>query len=381
MATSVLTVRERNVSGSFLSACRGILAIVVCFAHTWQKIVSPQFGDYGWEHAVFGISARVAVDMFYVISGWVIYYSISANIHRFGRFNPFDWYENRSFRILPPLLVSIAMTVAILVLVRGLHLDRVASPYGIVPFIYSYRPDDVAITIATFGFFGNLSGGVNGPLWSLAIEMQLYFLVCLCFWISERSRLALIFLLLIIAYRMSLDANYLLGYMSFFFGFAGSWLYQRSPRRGMSDLLLLAISFILIIGALLYLFYSYAVDNSYLDRLSQWGSVSIQLALSLGFAVYLYTGIVFSFPSLVERSGDFSYTLYIVHFPILILLSYIYYAYFPLLGSVSFICLLFVASSSLCIFISWRIGTWAERPKEQKSRFNKHVRNWRERRL
>lgn len=372
--------RERIVSGSYLNACRGILAIVVCFAHTWQKILSPQFGKYGWEHAVFGLSARVAVDMFYVISGWVIYYSIRSNVHRFGRFNPFDWYENRSFRILPPLFVSIAITAAIFVLIRGFHLDRVPSPYGIVPFIYSYRPDDVAITIATFGFFGNLSGGVNGPLWSLAIEMQLYFLVCACFWVSERSRMIFILLLLAIAYRMSLDANYLLGYMSFFFGFSASWLYQRNPLRNGYDNYLAVVSSLLILGAGFVLFYSYALDNTYLDRLAHWPSVFVQLALSLGFAAYLYKGVGYDM-SLFEKSGNFSYTLYIIHFPILIFLSYIYYTHLPMLDSVAFTCVLFAASSSLCIFIAWRIGMWAERPKEQKFWFNKHLQNWRERRV
>ncbi|QFY62023.1 acyltransferase [Rhizobium grahamii] len=378
MSGPVLMVRERNVNGSFLSACRGVLAIVVCFAHTWQKIVSPQFGNYGWEHAIFGLSARIAVDMFYVLSGWVIYHSISSNIGRFGRFNPFDWYENRSFRILPPLLVSVAIASVIFIVVRGFHMDRVPSPYRIEPFIYSYRPHHVAGSILTFGFFGNLTGGVNGPLWSLEIEMQLYFLACVCVCAFQRSKLALVILLVAIVYRTSLDANFLLGYGSFLFGFAASWLYERNPGRNRYDRLIAVVSVLLMGVAVFWMFFAYAVDVTYLDRLAEWRSVFTQLVLSFGFAAYLYKGVA-DHPFPFEETGKFSYTLYIIHFPILIFISYIYYRVFDILDNIPFMCVLFAISAGLCILVAWRISMWVENPKEQKLWFNMHVRKWRER--
>lgn len=79
------------VSSSTLDSIRGLLALIVCFAHGWQILINPQFGPYGWDHAAFGLFARYAVVAFYVLSGWVISYSVHANQLRFNTFNPSDW--------------------------------------------------------------------------------------------------------------------------------------------------------------------------------------------------------------------------------------------------------------------------------------------------
>jgi peptidoglycan/LPS O-acetylase OafA/YrhL len=355
------------VSGAFLNACRGILAIIVCLAHTWQKILSPQYGNYGWDHAIFGLLARLAVVMFFVLSGWVIYHSLRINHEKNGRFDVIDWYMSRISRIIPPLAVSILITAMIFVVVRIGQFDRVDSPFGIVPFVYAYRPDHVLMSILSFGFLSNnLSGGVNGPLWSLELEMQLYLLACICFLAYGFNRVLAALILLAIAWRTSVDPNYFLSYLAFGFGFFASALSARRPKLDAHDIYLGYASVVIMTSAFVYMFYAFASDHHYLDQLAEWNSVFAQTILAFGFAMFLYKGVKLKF-SAFESSGSYSYTLYIIHFPILIFLSYFVYSFYDFHQNVFYMVAAYFICASLCIYLARILGHKVERPKAFKA--------------
>lgn len=363
-------------SGSFLSACRGILAIVVCLAHTWQKILSPQYGSYGWEHAVFGISARISVDFFYVISGWAIFYSLWKNkVQNEFNFKYSDWIINRVSRIFPPICLFIFLDAVIFIIIRIFDLDGVNSIYGITPDIYYFRPHQTIIAILTLGFFGNLGGAVNGPLWSLALELQMYFISSICFYAFYRNRFLFIGLLVFAFARATLDANNLLAYSSFSFGFFASLITLNWIKRPNYAAILRFISYTVISSSTTILFFEYSENHQYLDMLANWNSVFVQIFAAFGFSLYLISGPKLGI-NIIEKAGNFSYTLYATHFPILIFISY--FVYRNPIAHNSWIGMLisYVTAAAFCVIIAASSARYVERPSYFKIIIQRYLKKY-----
>jgi peptidoglycan/LPS O-acetylase OafA/YrhL len=86
----------------------------------------------------------------------------------------------RFARIYPPLLFSVALTVSMALILRALGLDHyLGKTPDLTRESFSYLDNirDVERALLTFGFRGGLTGSSNGPLWSLALEMQAYVVV------------------------------------------------------------------------------------------------------------------------------------------------------------------------------------------------------------
>jgi peptidoglycan/LPS O-acetylase OafA/YrhL len=355
-----------SVESITLDSIRGLLALVVCFAHGWQILINPQLGPYGWEHAAFGLTARYAVVAFYVLSGWVIAYSIYANCYRYSSFNPKSWASSRLFRIFPPLVLSILIALIIRGIVSGFNLDQVETAFGLARFSFSYRVSEVLYGIFTFGFMGDLTGGINGPLWSLAIEIQLYFLVlCLVWLVHTKSYFLFLLMICFIAYRATQDANLLLGYGAFWFGFL---MFSLSQTSHVADRTLILIKylgcciFLLAIFLMLFMFYK---DHQYLDRLAEWESVFMQLFFAIGFGFYLFGKANFE-SVFFAKLGSVSYSLYILHFPILLLFSYLLYGHTTWMNNFFIMWGIWLLGCCFTTLIVFKVGNWIERPSEQK---------------
>ncbi len=109
----------------------------------------------------------VGVDVFFVLSGFLITALLVQERDRFGRVDFMRFYARRSLRLFPALLAMMAVVTPILVL----------WPQG------SLRSDSLATVPWTLGYLSNYlamvvdrSLGVFGHTWSLAIEEQFYLL-------------------------------------------------------------------------------------------------------------------------------------------------------------------------------------------------------------
>jgi peptidoglycan/LPS O-acetylase OafA/YrhL len=111
-----------------------------------------------------------AVLSFFIISGMVIGRSLFLRRDGF-----FAYIQRRFWRIYPPLVA-----VFLLMLLLNAILDRL----GVVKQVavganpleggFDFDLQRAAICLLTFGFRGWLASGANGALWSLAIEMRCY---------------------------------------------------------------------------------------------------------------------------------------------------------------------------------------------------------------
>jgi len=251
-------------------------------------------------------------------------------------------------------------------IIRATHIDQAITPFGLARVKFTYRIDEAVYSLFSLGFMSDLTGRMNGPLWSLAIEIQLYVFVFLIFALGMRNRILAFVVVLFVLYRTTKDTNNLLGYGAFSLGFLVSLVSSRqiiSPHIIKMSKYAGAFVCIASIGAMLN---SFIQSPHYLDQLTEIAPIIVQLLFALGFAVYLCGAPYINFRPLITASR-FSYTLYIIHFPILLLFSYIIYKYTQIMDNVFIAWFVYFIFGCAAIYISYFIGTRVERAKHQKA--------------
>lgn len=160
---------------AFLNFFRGLAALWVAVAHCWIWSAGnlPDF-----------LEPKKAVDLFMVLSGFLMFYTID---QRANRESPAEWktwgrfYVRRYFRIAPAYYVALATLPLILPQIEAarVHLEALnpmrwaATPYQ--PGFEDYGPVSVLLHATfLFGFLPSYASSSGLPDWSLAVEMQFY---------------------------------------------------------------------------------------------------------------------------------------------------------------------------------------------------------------
>jgi peptidoglycan/LPS O-acetylase OafA/YrhL len=108
------------------------------------------------------------VELFFVISGFVVTRSLIR-----GNYEPVSFLIRRGFRLYPPILAFLAFGGAVNAIIRVSGRPRYAADYLCVP-LSRFIEQAVAVL---GGYLINLGGGVsymNGAMWSLSVEFQFY---------------------------------------------------------------------------------------------------------------------------------------------------------------------------------------------------------------
>jgi len=267
---------------SSLDLLRGLAAVAVCYFHFTHG--NPDFLSSTNILYVSGRFGFLGVDVFFVISGFVIPYAMyRGNYHLkdFGRF-----LSKRVVRIEPPYLLSI-------LLVLLLNWISTLSPH--------YRGEGFLINWSALGlhlgylnaFFGY--PWVNDVYWTLAIEFQYYILIALIFpLLIHREKMYAYGILLIFGLSGFFlgSHNYIFNYSLLFI--TGILLFQFHigylNKKTFGSLLLLALIMIFV-----------KFDKRYI----------VAALLPYFFITY------FEFHDRISRFlGNISYSLYLVHIPI-----------------------------------------------------------------
>lgn len=148
-----------------------------------MRLVAAWLVIYGHAHAVTGIpgndgvawltqlrgAGAVAVDMFFVISGFLIAASLERNSVR-------GYLVSRGLRILPALVVCVALTTFVLGPLLSTTVD-----YWRQPMTWNYFLVNASLLLSRFQLPGVFAGHpldvVNGSLWTLPNEAKLYLLL------------------------------------------------------------------------------------------------------------------------------------------------------------------------------------------------------------
>ena len=318
---------------SVLNLSRWVAALVVVLGHTAHFVlarVGTPSDRPPWLTAVYVLRNchLQAVWVFFVLSGFLVGGGVLAR-HREGRFDFLQYLVNRASRIYPVLIAALVLGAACDL--TGLHWfdrDGVYEDRQQVPdFEHVQVRNQLSWSVAGWNLL-NLQTvdspvlGSNLPLWSLANEWWYYLLFpALILGTAPRthplvraaSLLFLVGAVLVLPHRMlALGLVWLLG------AFASEW---RHPVH-------LPVPLLLLVFAVAVLANGSGITFRLLDRFLPGSLILTASALMVGFAFVLLLLAVRSGPSQEplpggawhERMADFSYSLYLSHYPLLVLL-------------------------------------------------------------
>jgi peptidoglycan/LPS O-acetylase OafA/YrhL len=156
MSSSVRLGHRRELDG-----IRGVAVVLVLARHVWPE----------------GGAGMVGVDLFFVLSGFLITCLLTEEWADNGAVSFTAFYARRALRLLPALYVMLAVFVACsLLFARGDRLEHALKSAGLAgTYLTGY---------AAFDNFSNSQA--LGPVWSLAVEEQFYLLWPLLLWLALR---------------------------------------------------------------------------------------------------------------------------------------------------------------------------------------------------
>lgn len=262
-----------------VQALRGIAALMVCIFHLAghsdgnQRLLSPE--DSVFKLASFG---PTGVFVFFVISGFIIPYAMHKSRYAFVHF--FSFWKKRLWRLHPPYLVTLAITISLVVFnnINGKSNEDI---------------DFIRITSHLFYLTKILDYEWLNPIfWTLAIEIQYYLLLSLAFsWFNGEKfwqRASFVLLLLSSTYFLK-DDKFITFYIGpFVLGFS---IYYFLVKR------------VSVLECVLY---------STLASINILYFVGPHWLYASTFAVFFILYVVKT-PTFLNGLGEISYSLYLTH--------------------------------------------------------------------
>lgn len=338
-----------------LDVLRGLLAVYVLAGHArwllwtgqakwadgshpvWQNVLAASSGLLRYGHE--------AVMVFFVLSGFFIHLRAAQQQAKGGSvsFCSADFFRRRVRRLLPPYALALVVTVAA---------DSVGRQ--ICPALYAGQIGDVLLdenfahknfttaavlpALAGLPSAGGVDFGSNGPLWSLAYEVVYYALYPL--WLLLRQRTAVAAYVIPVGVAVAVVVAPQLRFASAVLASWPLWIAGAALAECLSRSASIKHGWLALpVGAALVL--ATLVPNHSL-RLPLYviGGVALVLFFATRPASFLHSGPV----RLVESLGLGSYSIYIFHFPLLVLASALVFSrlgtrpphgWFALLGGVA----------------------------------------------
>ncbi|CAE6753384.1 acyltransferase family protein [Paraburkholderia haematera] len=313
-----------------IDAMRGFAALLVAYFHCRQvEWVGMQAFHQSVGHS-FSLSTIAAyltfpiawgsagVPIFFVISGYCIHRGGALRLAKNPdyRLDTGNFWVRRFARIYPVLLAALVLTFA---------LDW--ASLQLPPVNHKIREIGLQAFLVNLFSLQGVAGktfGSNGALWTLSLEVQFYAIYPLLF--ALRRRLGMTSVLAIVAVinvvsAYVLERHDIQFFTSYWFSWTlGAWIADARARatpdvRSSTWLYVLAAAFVAL-GCAAFHF-------------GQYGAFQLW---AVGFAFYLYKAL--ERPAgdkahqadglgmrLLSRFGDFSFSLYLIHLPIFVLLS------------------------------------------------------------
>jgi peptidoglycan/LPS O-acetylase OafA/YrhL len=322
---SVIDTGDKDLA---INAWRGIAALLVAYFHcrqvTWigmhefHKAASGFDLNTLFSYLTFPIAwGSAGVPIFFVISGYCIHRGTARKLLA----NPAASFDTRNFllrrfaRIYPVLIAALLLTYA---------LDSISL--GFTPVSHKINPVSLhAFMVNLFSLQGvaDKTFGSNGALWTLSLEVQFYLVYPLLLMVRRSwgmTRLLLGIAVINLASGWYLESHEIVVFTSYWFSWTlGAWIAETKARVGPQSprwsIPLQVLAFVLAaLGCVLFARAQYIAFQ-------MW---------ALAFAVYLFRALDKPMrESLAVRGfsklGDFSFSLYIVHLPIFVLLGSLFF--------------------------------------------------------
>jgi exopolysaccharide production protein ExoZ len=287
---------------------RGFAALAVVIHHTGgyvKRYYEPHLllGDY------FSIGFA-GVDLFFVISGFIIHFTSKNYLNNPSKLK--DYLSKRFVRVYPIywIVTTLLFTLGWLI-TNVLHKNVFSIGY----------PHTLVAYLQTYSLFP-LHFAINPVTWTLSYEIFFYVIFALLI-ISKRLIIIPFSILIVSFYNIFItQSGSELTYFNFIFSgynfefVLGCLIFQFYEKVQLSkalSLILLSIA----IGIILYFGYAVSDVDSY-QRVLTFGFPSGIILLTL---LNLEKEGVISFPKVFIILGDSSYALYLIHFPMMLLMN------------------------------------------------------------
>ncbi|KAA8735033.1 acyltransferase [Acinetobacter qingfengensis] len=352
-----------------LESLRGLSAFIVLFSHGYQAFIAPFSTSL---YPIVRLLGQGAVMTFFVLSGYLIGYSIQKNINKYQKFNLHQYVLQRSKRILPPLIFSIGLMIILYLLAPMFFASGSREILPIQGFMirteYAISWQDTLGCLLFLNEFLSQTVSANAPLWSLSYEVWFYVLAgCL---LCLRHIIAIILLILILAMWGWLNPQFLVYFAVWLLAFALSF---ESVEQNIATTTLtccMNIFFILASGIMLFDIYQFfVIDFQQRYRAAQFTAFNSCLGIMLSCWLILLKRqqincALLNQPTLAS-TANFSYTLYLSHFPILLFILGIFPAYQYQQFSTSI--LLLILSMVICSVFAYIFSQFLEPQRQHLS--------------
>ncbi len=289
-----------------LQFLRGISVILVFLYHL--KIPGFQNGFLG-------------VDIFFVLSGFLM-----AKLAE--KASPLEFYSRRLKRLLPAYFVVIFFTTLIVSIIT-------------IPSDSNQRTDRIfydLLALSNISFWSENSYFESNAfrpllnLWSLAVELQFYLLApfILPFLKKRKLLLGLVILLSLLGSVVLITISPKTSFFmlptrlwEFLFGAFAAWHFVRNSTPKVCLLLGLLSAL-----CLFFVFAFYPLPNDSLNVITGHPSLAallvvISTTILLIFSIDKFISIKFFMSRIFIKLGDYSYSIYLTHFPIIVLVNYV----------------------------------------------------------
>jgi peptidoglycan/LPS O-acetylase OafA/YrhL len=314
-----------------LEILRGVSVLAVCSNHFANAIsggtVLPELFKAIEKYTV------NSIDIFFVISGLVIPYSLHLSKYRLTSY--FTFVYKRFMRMHPPYLIALAMTL----ILAG------------ISYKIRHHPNPETITTITKSMFYAHIPSSNPVFWTLRVEAQYYLFIGLFFVLLTRFKNVSILLgfpaLLALSLSPVAESVQMLQYIIFFLiGITGYLIYTSEKKPFME---------LIVLTALIIFVYIHKGPGSAI--------VSVITIASI---------IFYKKPAhnVLDFTGKISYSWYLIHFPIGIKMINL------LLGRFSpdYYWLLFILAMVTTYTLAWLFWRYIEMPFAKRSQDIKYAR-------
>lgn len=375
---------------AFLDGLRGLAALWVMLHHArwllWEGWEA--FRQHGAEYSAFGKACvyllapfrygHEAVIFFFVLSGFVIHLGYARRLVAAPQAAEFGWWSyfvRRARRLYPPLLLALALTYALDAWgsAQGWGIYRGATAY---PLINGTIQSDLGMATLAGNLVFLMHGwvpcyGSNGPLWSLHFEWWFY-MIYPALWLLARRSFAIATGVVLAAFAGSWFVKTGIGahiapiftaLLTWWMGALLAEIYAGRLRVRWMALAPLA----LLLPALPVLLPRIAAKAPWLA--AGWGADTLYGIGFMGlFALCLALrerGWSLAWLGRLRPLGVLSYTLYVIHMPILVFLSGWLMASSAAAGGGGLLPRhfgWFAAGAVLCLVLAWAAHFVVERP-------------------
>ena len=338
----VPTVRKRM---DYIDGLRGVAVLLVLLTHTWTLNGAPAFTfhlhGHGIPFATIPAVGHIGVDLFLVLSGFCLAWPFMINPGYRDKMNFYQFIRRRYLRIAPAYYTSMVVLYAFSFVFGRVAPHLPGKLHTLASSSLASVPG-VAEILPHLAFIHNLTKAhvstINGSYWSLALEFQLYFLFPLMLELLMRIgvvRTVALAAISQVAYSAYIGSDPLItkiGYefvlqkavfartFEFMCGIAAAWVISRPAERKLwlreaGGAWLAAAT--LIGGFFLSSAQSHSAPDFVVDLCWAIGFSTLVCAASHGKSK---CHAVLSYKPLVQI-GAMSYSIYLVHMPLVILES------------------------------------------------------------